>query len=149
MELRNTSEQDTVVVRITTPVEKLPEVIGPSYGKIMAYLGPKGIQPSGPPFLLYHNDDMAALDVEIGFPVPSRQEGSGDVKSSKLPGGRAAVIMHTGPYDTIQESYAALSAFISEKGLEMEPFCYEVYLNDPRETPPQELKTEIYFPIKK
>lgn len=148
MEVRNTNEQDTLVVRITTPVEKLPEVMGPSYGKILEYLGPKGIQPSGPPFVAYHNADMTALDVEIGFPVASRLEGSGDVKPGKIPGGRAAVIVHTGPYDTIRESYAALSTFITEKGLEMEPFCYEVYLNDPRETPPQELKTEIYFPIK-
>jgi effector-binding domain-containing protein len=148
MELRNTNEQDTMVVRVTTPVEQLPELMGPSYGKILEYLGPKGVQPSGPPFVAYHNMDMAALDVEIGFPVPSRQEGSGDVQPGKIPGGKVAVTMHTGPYNTIRESYAALSSFIQEQGLKMEAFCYEVYLNDPRETPPEALKTEIYFPIK-
>ncbi len=56
--------------------------------------------------------------------------------------------MHTGPYETIGESYEALMAFVGENGLEMDCFSYEFYLNDPRSSPPEELKTEIFFPIK-
>jgi len=149
MEIKNTQEMNTVVIRLTTPVEKLPDVMGSSYQKIMEYLGPKGIYPSGPPFAVYHNMDMSALDVEIGFPVGSPVEGSGDVKPGKLTACKAAVGMHIGPYSEIEKAYNNLSAFVKEQGLEMnDAYCYEFYLNDPSETPPEELKTEIYFPLK-
>ena len=148
MELRNVDEQDTIAVRLVTPVERLSEAMGSTYGRIIEYLGSEGVQPSGPPFAVYHNMDMTALDVEIGMPVPSPMEGSGDLKPGTIPGGRVAVGMHTGPYDTIGESYEALMAFVRENGLEMDSFSYEFYLDDPRSTPPEELKTEIFFPVR-
>lgn len=148
MELRNTDELATIAARVVVPVEKLSEAMGSTYGKIMEYLGLHGIQASGPPFAVYHNMDMTALDVEIGIPVPAPVEGSGDLTPGTIRGGRAAVGTHTGPYDTIGDTYGALTAFMEEKGLEMDSFSYEFYLNDPREVPPDELKTEIFFPIK-
>ena len=147
-QVQERSVQPTLVFRARVAVQDLPQTLGQAYGAIAQYLGELGEQPAGPPFTAYHNMDMTALDVEIGFPVASRQEGSGDVEPGKIPGGRAAVGMHTGPYDTIRETYDALSAFMETKGLEMDAFCYEFYLNDPRETPPEELKMEIYFPIR-
>jgi effector-binding domain-containing protein len=148
MEVRETAEKDTVSIRTSTPVEKLSEVMGQAYGEIMQHLGPKGIQPTGPPFAIYYNMDMTNLDVEMGFPVASSVEGAGRVKSSKLPGGRAAVTIHVGPYEKIDEAYNGLMAFVKEKGLETDVFSYEFYLNDPREEKPEDLQTEIYFPIK-
>jgi len=91
---------------------------------------------------------MSALDVEFGFPVAAKVEAKGRIKPGKLPAGRAAVTMHIGPYDKIQEAYNRLTAFVKEKGLEMGSSCYEVYLSDPNESPPQELQTEIYFPLR-
>lgn len=147
MELREVREKDTVSIRTTTSVEKLSEVIGPGYGEIMQYLGAKGVQASGPPFAMYHNMDMSALDVEFGFPVAAKVEARGRIKPGKLPAGKAAVGLHVGPYDKITEAYNRLTAFVKEKGLETDSFCYEVYLNDPADTPPDKLQTEIYFPV--
>jgi effector-binding domain-containing protein len=96
---------------------------------------------------MYHNMDMNNLDVEIGFPVTQASGGSGRVKPGKLPGGKAAVTLHVGPYDKIGEAYDRLTAFVKEQGLKPLEVCYEFYLNDPVETPPEELKTEIYFPL--
>jgi effector-binding domain-containing protein len=148
MDVRSTDERPTLVIRTFTPVEKLSEVMGSSYGEIMQTMGSCGAKPAGPPFAMYHNMDMSNLDVEIGFPVDVKTEGSGRVKAGKLPGGKAAVTLHLGPYEKIEEAYNRLTAFVQEQGLEPESFCYEFYLNDPAETPPEELKTEIYFPLK-
>ena len=148
MEVRSIEERPTLMIRTSTPVEKLSEVMGASYGEIMQVLASSGAQPAGPPFAVYHNMDMSNLEVEIGFPVSTAAEGSGRVKAGKLPGGKAAVALHVGPYEKIEEAYNRLTAFVNEKGLEPESFCYEFYLNDPAETPPEELKTEIYFPVK-
>lgn len=148
MEIRETKEQKTMAIRTFTPMEKLSEVMGQSYGEIMAFMTSNGIATAGPPYAMYHNMDMSNLDVEMGFPVTAAKAGNGRIKAAKLPGGKAAVTMHTGPYDAIGETYNNLAAFMKEKGLTPETSCYEFYLNDPRETPPAELKTEIYFPLK-
>jgi effector-binding domain-containing protein len=148
MEVRSMEERPTLVIRTFTPVEKLPEVMGSTYGEIMQVMVSSGVQPAGPPFAVYHNMDMSNLDVEIGFPVAKTVAGGGRVKAGKLPGGKAAVTLHVGPYGKIGEAYNRLTAFIKEQGMEPESFCYEFYLNDPDETPPEELKTEIYFPVK-
>lgn len=148
MELQETSDLDTIAVRVVVPVEELSEVMGSNYEKIMAYLGREEVQPSGPPFAMYHNMDMSALEVDIGFPVPSQLPGSGDLTPGRIPGGRAVVATHEGSYETINETYDALMAFVEEKGLEMAEFSLEFYLNDPRQTPPDDLRTEIRFPVK-
>jgi effector-binding domain-containing protein len=148
MEVRNTQERPTLAVRTSTPVEKLSEVMGSCYCEIMQVIESAGAQPAGPPFAMYYNMDMSNLDVEIGFPVIEKTEGRGRVKAGKLPGGRAVVTVHVGPYDKIGDAYNQLTAYVKEQGLETESFCYELYLNDPGETKPEDLKTEIYFPVK-
>jgi effector-binding domain-containing protein len=148
MEIRSTSARDTIAIRTTTPLEKLPDVMGACYAEIMGYLGPLGIQPAGPPFAVYYNMDMSSLDVEIGFPVAPGPEGRGRIRPGKIPGGRAAVAVHTGPYAQLAETYDRMLAFILEQGLETESFSYEFYLNDPETTPSGALQTEIWFPLK-
>lgn len=148
MELRTVEERDTVVVRTTVSVEELPQALGDGYGEIMRYLGENGIEPAGAPFAMYHNMDMENLDVEMGLPVSVPVEGSGRVKPGKLPGGRAAVAVHVGPYDTLDRTYTKLGEYIQREGLETEPFMYEVYLSDPGEVAPEQLQTEVFFPVR-
>ena len=147
MEIRTTKQLSTLVIRTSTPVEKLPEVMGPAFGEIAQLAGSLGVQLAGPPFAAYHNMDMSNLDVEMGFPVSGKVEGKGRVKAGTLPGGRAAVTVHTGPYDRIHEAYDRLKAFVEEQGLRVKECCCELYLNDPTETPADQLRTEIRFPV--
>ena len=135
-------------IRMTTSVDKLPQEIGKGYGEIMGYLGPLGVQPVGPPFTMYHNMDMANLDVTMGFPVGATHPGEGRVKPGTLPGGRTAVALHRGPYEEIEKTYTALQKFVQEQGETPQPFMYETYLNDPQTVAPSDLKTEIFFPLK-
>mgnify|MGYP006289495119 CR=1 FL=1 len=147
MEVRETKKQDTACIKTTTPVEKLPEVFGKGYMEIMEVIGKQGIQPTGAPYALYLNDDMSNLQIEFGFPVAGTVEKEGRVEPGELPGGQALVDIHEGPYDTIGDAYNRLMGFIKEKDLEPTGVSYEIYLNDPGETPPEKLKTEIYFPL--
>ena len=147
MEVRTLKEVSTLVVRTSTPVEKLPEVMGAAFAEVAQVAGSLGVELTGPPFAGYHNMDMANLDVEMGFPVSRKAAGKGRVKPGTLPGGRAAVTLHVGSYDRLHEAYDRLKGFVQQRGLELREFCYEVYLDDPTETPPEELKTEIYFPV--
>ncbi|MFX1450114.1 MAG: GyrI-like domain-containing protein, partial [Promethearchaeota archaeon] len=88
------------------------------------------------------------LDIEIGFPVSKKLSGKGDIKVNEIPGGKFATCLHKGPYDKIAPAYNALTEWIKNNGYETTGVAYEIYLNDPRETPPQELETQIMFPLK-
>ena len=120
MEIRETKEQKTLAIRQFTPVEKLSEAMGASYGAIAQYIGVNGASFAGPPYCMYYNMDMSNLDVEIGFPVQGEIEGNGKIKVCSVPGGPAATAIHNGPYDTIGTTYEKLTGFVKEKGLQDE-----------------------------
>lgn len=66
--------------------------------------------------------------------------------------GKCAQVMHIGPYDNEPETIAQLAAFILASGFQNDIFGvrkhHEIYLNDPRKTAPEKLKTVIRHPIK-
>jgi len=148
MQIIERKETPTLSVRYRTPAADLPNSMGPIYGEIAAYMGKSGIPFAGPPFAMYYNMDMNDLDVEIGFPVAKVTAGEGRISAGKLPGGSFATAKHTGPYTALEETYNALTAFVKDKGVQMETFMFEEYLNSPEDTPPETLETAIYFPLK-
>jgi effector-binding domain-containing protein len=147
-EVKEQPAQTTLSIRTRTAVQNLPRVLGEGYGQIAQYLGELGEQPAGPPFAAYYNMDMADLDVELGFPVGRKLAGRADIKVSGLPAGRVASCLYTGPYSDIEPAHTALAKWVAEHGYEVTGICYEFYLNDPDETPPAELQTEIIYPLK-
>lgn len=148
MEIVERTDTPTLSVRYRTPASELPATMGPIFGEIVAYMQEKSIPFAGAPFAAYHNMDMNDLDVEIGFPVAAPAPGEGRIEAGTLPGGSYATAVHTGPYETIEQTYNALLSFVSEHGMESEEFMFEEYLNSPENTPPEKLATVIYFPVK-
>jgi effector-binding domain-containing protein len=139
--------QPTMVVRARASVQSMPQILGQAWGTIMEYAGRLGVQPSGPPFVAYHNMDMQDLDLEIGFPFGQQVGGAGEVLAGQIPGGKAAVCLHVGPYDRIHAAYDALQNWMEANGHTPSGVAYEFYLNDPRTTPPAELQTQVVFPL--
>jgi effector-binding domain-containing protein len=147
-ELKEPPFQYALSIRTRVSVQELPQALGQAYGAIAQYLGGLGEQPAGPPFAAYYNMDMQNLDVEIGFPLSAKLAGSGSIQASEMPSGKIATCVYTGPYTDIAPAYAALSAWMKENGCEATGVVYELYLNDPAQTPPLELLTQIAFPLK-
>ncbi len=67
--------------------------------------------------------------------------------------GLCAQIMHIGAYDDEPATIAALESFITESGYTADFTStrrhHEIYLNDPRKTAPEKLKTVIRYPIRR
>lgn len=63
--------------------------------------------------------------------------------------GRAAQIMHLGPYAAEGPTVARLHAFIKERGYALAGKHHEIYLSDPRRTTPEKMKTVIRQPVGK
>lgn len=141
-------DQAVLSIRTRTAVGNLPNVLGRAYGRLGQHFGELGESPTGAPFVGYYNMDMQDLDIEIGFPVSRSLQAKDDIQPGQIPGGKQATCLHIGPYNTIETAYNALIAFIGQSGQEATGVAYEFYLNDPNETPAEELQTQIVFPLK-
>jgi len=74
---------------------------------------------------------------------------TGSLAWQMLASGRYAVFLHTGPYDTLHQSWTAIYRDwlpTSGETLRDDP-PLELVLNDPQSTPPAELMTEIWVPL--
>ncbi|MFI5330951.1 MAG: GyrI-like domain-containing protein [Desulfobaccales bacterium] len=61
--------------------------------------------------------------------------------------GRAAQILHVGPYREEAATIDRLHAFIKEQGFHLCGKHHEIYLSDPRRTAPEKLKTILRQPV--
>ena len=145
-EVKEQPAQKTLSIRTRAAVQDLPRLLEEGFGAIAQYLGKLGEQPSGSPFAAYYNMDMENLDVEFGFPVSRPLPGQTDIKSGEITGGRVAACLYTGPYSEMEPAYDALAKWVEDNGYETTGVTYELYLNDPRQTPPAQ--TQIIFPLK-
>jgi len=147
--LLDLTQQPTLSLRTIIPVEKLAEFFGKAYSSIMAYLQELEEEPNGMPFATYYNLDMSAFDVEAGFPVGKTLPAKGEIISAFIPAGKYITTIHSGPYDSMESGYAALTKWAQTNGYTPSGIAYEYYLNDPTESPDIIPLTEIRFPVNK
>jgi effector-binding domain-containing protein len=140
--------QPTVVVRVRSAVQDLPQYFDRSFGLLFGYLGQHGEAPAGAPVAVYHNFDMQNLDLEISVPVARPLPGQGEVQASELPARRVATGLLTGPYEALPDFYRALNAWCAEQNLHAGPPAYETYLNNPAETPPDQYQTRVELTLR-
>lgn len=68
------------------------------------------------------------------------------IKVSEIPEGRSATYHYVGSYEKLQVR-AALKRWLSTNGFTISGMTYEIYLNDPQITAPENLETEIVYPL--
>lgn len=148
IELTEQTAQPILSIRTKTNIQALPQVIGESYQKIMAYLTGLGEMPAGTPFTAYYNMDMENLDVEMGFPVTKPLPGKDAIEAGVIPPGKIAACMYKGAYSGMEQTYNELFKWIADNGYEQTGVYYEYYFNSPAEVTEEELLTRIVIPVK-
>jgi len=147
-EIIEVAPRHAAIVRGRLPVGELPAFFGVAFTSVMKVLAEQGMAPIGPPFGYYPCPPDDRVDVEAGFPTAEPVEPSGDVVPLVLPHGRAVRTVHVGPYDTMHETYAALTAWMAEHGERPCDQMWETYLSDPTAEPdPSTWRTEIVWPL--
>lgn len=147
IEIRKQHYQQVLSIRTRTDASHLPELIGESYRRIGAYLSELDVEPEGPPFVAYYNQNMEDLDVEIGFPVDDVIPGDQDMCPGEMEEGNMVSCVYVGPYEGLKEVYGEMHRYIEEKGLKAKGPAYETYFNSPGEVKPEELMTRIDLPV--
>jgi effector-binding domain-containing protein len=144
--------QPVAATRTTSNLREISSAISTGVHVLLAELGARGIEPAGPLQVVYHADQVldeeTAAPIEICFPVAAPFGGTGQVYGTELPGGPAAVTLHRGPYAEIGPAYHTVSGWVQDHGHELAGGPREVYLNNPREVPEADLRTEVQWPIR-
>ena len=74
------------------------------------------------------------------------------VKLRTIDEGLCVQMLHLGPYDSEPQTIAAMEAFAAERGFlpdcSAERLHHEIYLSDPRKSPPEKWRTVIRHPIR-
>lgn len=147
-EIVELEEQETLAVRGDVSIPEMPEFFGRAFGAVWAAAQAAGVEIVGPPFGFYPAMPTDTVVVEAGAPVSAPTETSGDVHRLVLPGGRAVVAVHVGPFETMEKTYAELQAWMAQNSLEPAAGMWEFYLSDPEAEPdPSKWQTKIVWPI--
>jgi AraC family transcriptional regulator len=128
-----------------------------TFGRLFGWVGQKGYAPIGPPLGIYFNSPEQApseellweLQCPLGTDIAPVEPDPSGVGIKKVPGVEVASTVHKGPFDEVGKIYGILWGWINSNGYEIVGPPEEVYFSDPATTPPQELTTEIRFPVRK
>ncbi|MDD5142044.1 GyrI-like domain-containing protein [Methanoregula sp.] len=146
------SPMDVLGTEKTGTYALIPELLM----KVFSYMMEQKISIAGPPVFNCHECSPEAVQVanangtarvEVAWPVTGPASGSGDIRRYTLPGGKMVHVIHKGPYDSCESTYLSAFAWIEQRGLTISGPIREIYPNDPREVPPEEILTEIYIPV--
>jgi effector-binding domain-containing protein len=85
---------------------------------------------------------------QAGIPIDRADVGPGDnVQLVQSYAGKALKTTHVGPYDTLPKTYSAFQAYVAAHGYTPNGAIISWYVDNPGSTPPEKLRTEMYWPI--
>jgi effector-binding domain-containing protein len=149
IELSRTVTRPTAVVRKTVSISELPRFLAYAFGAVTGALTRQSIHVTGPPLAVYRMRHGDTFDVEAGFPVAAAVTCDGDVGPGILPGGEAVETVHTGPYETLADTYRQLADWIERHGRRPADLSWECYLTDPDDpNHPGGPQTLIVWPVR-
>jgi AraC family transcriptional regulator len=151
--------QVTIIERPTIRVAACRHVgaygrVSEAFGRLGAIAGPAGLfGPDTRMIGIYHDDPESTPEAELradaGITVPAGVPIPTGLEEITIPGGSYAVTTHVGPYATLGETWSRLMGeWLPQSGRRVgRGFTYELYVDDPMRTRPEQLRTEIYLPV--
>ena len=128
--------------------------------ELFLYVEQEGIPMAGAPLFICHETtpeeamraaEEGTADIEVAIPVaahvPPGEHAPEGATCYTLPGGTMVRAVHTGPYNTVENTYNEIFAWMAEHRNTVAGLIREAYLNDPSEVAEEELLTEILVPV--
>ena len=148
--------KDMPAMRVATVPHVGPyNQINDAFGKLGAIAGPAGLfrRPEAAMVGIYYDDPQTTpsdeLRSEAGLRVADDLVLPAGLETHRLAAGRYACTLHVGPYEQLGDVWARfLGEWLPKSGHHIRPGAsFELYLNDPTQVAPPELRTEISQPI--
>lgn len=141
-ELRELTPTAAAVVRGRVAPAQLLGLLAAAFADVARLLADHHRSPAGPSSA-QDAPTSDGFEVEAGFPADGRIEPAGRVTPTLLPGGSAMTAVHHGPYDTVGETYAALTGWLTAHDRRAAGAAWESYL-DGADVP--EPRTSVILP---
>ncbi len=147
-------DQPYAGIRAQVPWTEFPTFIPQTIDSLFSWLGERGIDPAGAPFMRYHVINMDdKMDVEIGLPVATPIMGDGRVNAGTLPAGRYAALVYKDVTRGVEGNGVLIDWGIAQ-GLKWDHWPvpegdafgnrYEIFLTGPLDDPdPHQWDTEV------
>ncbi|MEX0967895.1 MAG: SRPBCC family protein [Bacteroidia bacterium] len=118
------------------------------YQKVGTYMGQNDLAATGPALSINYKWEPPVADIAAGMPVADSIElADTTLRLVKLEG-KAAYVVHNGPYDNLETTYTSLMKWMQENEMQPAGNSWEVYQVGPdSEQDPEKWITEIYFPV--
>lgn len=120
--------------------------MGAAFKEVWQHMEAGAIKPAGPALSVYYSYDPQVMNFRAGFTVAHEDMSKieGNVKADVIPHGRTLHFTHKGSYATLRNDYALMMEYLKDSNLEMRIPTWELYVNDPGQTPEAGLITECY-----
>ncbi len=107
-----------------------------------------GAKIAGRPFAIFVETDDAAFRYEAFIPIDAAPAGrdsfSAETRIAQTPEGRALRFVHQGPYDDVDSTYEAITAYLDAKGLNVRDAFIEEYVGDLSNAADAKFEVNIY-----
>jgi len=126
------------------------ETLLDAFKSLYAFLDKQGIKRDGPSMTIYTQADDTGFSFQAAVPVAEapKERPSGDIAVGESPSGKAYKFVHRGSYDSMDNTYEAITNFLDERRLEARDLFVEEYVTDPVTTTDDKLVVHVYVPVK-
>jgi AraC family transcriptional regulator len=124
-----------------------------AWDKLLSWADEQRLNPKESMFLgICHDDPMLVADNDIRYDacitISDRMVPGEEVIIKEVGGMDFVSFLHVGPYDGLEDAYSRVQGdwMKHPRPLAQGP-SIEIYVNDPRQTPPDQLVTEVCLPL--
>jgi effector-binding domain-containing protein len=155
---------DVIEIEERVPVWKMPSVMSSDFKKIKDHLKSNGAECKDAPYARYLDIDW---DLEMkkgafanfirvftkkwhfqaGMPTSTKIGGENNLISRQISNKKYVKTIHYGPYHKVGITYKKMYAWAKSQNLSFENESLEFYLNGPRDTEKEFLKTVVLIPV--
>ncbi len=119
-----------------------------SFKKIADELKKAGIKPAGRPLTVFLETDDSNFSFQAMVPIEKAPDGTPsltpDIRFGVTISGKSLRFTHKAPYDDIDNTYEAITAYLDAKGITVKDAFIEEYASDPSGPGDENLAINIY-----
>jgi effector-binding domain-containing protein len=126
------------------------ETLLDAFKSLKMFLDRNDLKAAGPWMTIYVDTDDTGFRYEAAVPIVEepKTKPRGDIAIGKSPEGKALKFVHRGSYDSMDNTYEAITNYLDEKRLESKDMFIEEYITDPLTTEEDKLVIHVLVPLK-